>query len=248
MNTFIFLTFLFSFSLLINLYKLSNSFLSALFLIQISYFFSMHNAFLIITIAFLSTVKIYPILIEKYHRNHLDQYCIDFFDGFIRHLKTGTSREQAFIQAHTISHPFLKKQIEPIIRGIHNGEDFSILLFNCAIKIDYKPLKHYLISIQTSIDSGQSLLKQMEFFLRKVRKSKQLKFKLKSMASQSKLQAYVCIILPLFFTLALYIIAPNFILPLFTQTLGKLSLAIGFTLLAVGAYWIIILVNKDYIQ
>ncbi|MCI5072281.1 type II secretion system F family protein [bacterium] len=192
--------------------------------------------------------KLYPVFIEHYHCRRMDSYCIDFFDTFIRHLKAGTSREQAFILSYKASHVFLKNQLTSIVKGIHTGKDFSALLFNSAATICHKSLKQYLISIHSSIESGQSLLKQMEFLLRKVRQSNHLKNKLKSLVSQSKLQAYVCIALPIFFSLVLYMISPNFILPLFTQSLGKVSLTLCFILLGLGAYWITALVNKDYIQ
>ncbi|HMR25417.1 MAG TPA: type II secretion system F family protein [Oligoflexia bacterium] len=219
----------------------------SVFLIFLSLAFHFYFIFVFILILIL-IIKTYPKLINDYHKKKMDYYCIDFFDTFIRHLKVGTSREQAFTLAQSNSHPFLQKQIALITNGLKNGEDFSTLLFNCAMSIKHKTLKHYLISIQTSIESGQSLLKQMEFLLRKVRKSTQLKHKLNSMVSQSKLQAYVCIALPLFFMLILYFLTPNFILPLFTQSIGKISLVISIILLSLGAYWINLIINKDLIQ
>ena len=124
-----------------------------------------------------------------------------------------------------------KKTVEEITFGIETEQ----ALKNLAQRINSLDLKFFVTAAIIQRETGGNLAEIVEAISDVIRRRFEMQSRTRSLSAEGKLSAIVLLAMPIFVLLALSIVNPNYIQPLFVDPVGQRLLQGGATLMILGA-------------
>jgi len=155
-------------------------------------------------------------------------------------LKAGFSTSMSMEMIAEDSQYPIKSEFNKMMREINHGEAFSDTLDGLYQRVPLEEVNIFVSAIQLHQRLGGTLSAILNKIAVIISEREELQGEINSLTAQGKLQGLVLVILPLFVIAGIYVISPEFILPLFTEPLGRTLLTIACGLEIVGA----VLINK----
>ena len=125
------------------------------------------------------------------------------------------------------------------------GGSTEVALDNMAHRVTSKDFDLVVTAVLIQRQVGGNLSQILDTVAATIMERVRMKREVSALTAQGRLSGYVLVGLPFFFAIAMYMISPEFMVPMFTLTLGRILLAVGLFLDFVGLMVIRKMVNIE---
>lgn len=139
-----------------------------------------------------------------------------------------------------ISDEFTKTVMEMQLGGAT-----EVAMENMGRRVQSKDFDLVVTAVLIQRQVGGNLSQILDTVANTIMERVRMKREITALTAQGRLSGYVLVCLPVFFVVAMFMISPEFIMPLFTQTLGNIMLGVGIFLDLMGLMVIRKLVNIE---
>lgn len=151
-------------------------------------------------------------------------------------LRSGLSLLQGLEMAANDMPGAIAQEFKTIVSETQLGETLENTLINFKKRIPLKEVATMVDSIRILRETGGNLVETFEILTHTLREEQRVQQKIKTMTTQGIAQAVVIILLPFGLGAALYLMAPDYILPLFQHWLGWIFIAFMLILQFTGGF------------
>ncbi len=123
-----------------------------------------------------------------------------------------------------------RRAFDEISMGVSVPESLSHL----ADRVDLLDVKFFVTSVNIQRETGGNLAEIIDSLGRLIRKRFELKKKIKALSAEGRISAIVLISLPFGMALALHLMNPDYLVPLFTDPMGQTMVAGAAIMMIIG--------------
>lgn len=128
----------------------------------------------------------------------------------------------------------LGKEFGQTLDEINFGANLKDALKNLTERVDCPDLKFFAVSVIIQRQSGGNLAEIMENISRLIRERFKLRRHIRALTSETRLSAFILMLLPFIFSGALLLINPDYVKVLVTDPVGRMLSAVSFTMMCCG--------------
>jgi tight adherence protein B len=149
-------------------------------------------------------------------------------------LQVGSSFLQALERAAQDGEDPLAKEWTTVIHSVRMGTSMRQALNELGERVPLREMGWFITAAQITQETGGSLAGVLESLAETLQERETLREKVSALTAQGKASGGLLSLLPFLMMAALYFIAPEFILPLFTTPSGQMLLAVIIILVTIG--------------
>ncbi|MFH1830378.1 MAG: type II secretion system F family protein [Pseudomonadota bacterium] len=153
-------------------------------------------------------------------------------------LKAGLSMPQAIDMAGKELGGVLGEEMSRASSQIKLGNTVDEALSSLEARVPSEDIALFVRSIEVLRRTGGNLVESFDTLIETIDERKRVADKVRSLTAQGVTQAITLLALPWFMALALHLLAPDFIEPLFSTSTGKKLLLFALFLELLGALWL----------
>ena len=127
-------------------------------------------------------------------------------------------------------------EFSKILDELNFGVGVPDALKNLAKRIDCPDLKFFVISVLIQRESGGNLAEILENISYLTRERFKLHGRVRTLAAEGKISAYVLIAIPFFLATFMYFVQPNYITLLITDPIGRIMLGSAIVMMVIGIF------------
>jgi len=127
-------------------------------------------------------------------------------------------------------------EFSKILDELNFGVGVPDALKNLAKRIDCPDLKFFVISVLIQRESGGNLAEILENISYLIRERFKLHGRVRTLAAEGKISAYVLIAIPFLLATFMYLVQPNYITLLITDPIGRIMLGSAFLMMVIGVF------------
>lgn len=193
------------------------------------------------SIALLSflTMNLYRAVIgvlQKRRQKRIKAQLVDGLGMVASALRSGLSLQQGFqVVAEEIPAP-LAQEFQFVVTSQQLGKTFDQALAEFSRRVPLEEVELLVNSLAILRESGGNVIETLEVIIGTIAEEQRVRDKIKTLTTQGIAQAVVISSLPFFLATALYLISPEYIMPLFTHPLGWGMLAFMFFMQGAGMF------------
>ena len=160
----------------------------------------------------------------------------DAIDLMVRALRSGVPISEAIISAsHEIGEP-IASELRVIENGMRLGRDLETLLWDVAKRIDTPEFRFFVIALSVQRETGGNLAETLANLSDVLRKRRQMRAKVRAMASETRATTMILGGLPVAVILILGLTSPAYLVPLYTDTRGIFLDVLAVAMLGTGIF------------
>lgn len=159
----------------------------------------------------------------------------DALDLIARALKAGHAFPQGMKMVADEFEDPIGPEFEKTLDEISFGVSVEQALFNLTARVDCPDLKFFVVSVNIQRETGGNLSEIVGNIARLVRERFVFQGRVKVLAAEGKLTAYILFALPFAVGLVINIINPEYMSALYTTAPGRMIMTMAFVLMGVGA-------------
>lgn len=160
----------------------------------------------------------------------------DAVDMIVRSVKSGHPLHTALrMIAENMDAP-VKTEFKQVVDEIAFGRSTTEALLRMSQRVDESDLQFFVVILSVQQETGGNLAEVLSNLSNIIRKRKQLRLKIKAMTSEGRATAYILGSLPAVVFGAIHMTSPEYLLPLFTETAGRMVLAGSISLVALAGF------------
>lgn len=125
------------------------------------------------------------------------------------------------------------------------GLPFDDALLGMVDRVEHVDVRIFVTAVLIQRESGGNLAEILDKLASTIRDRFTIRRQLRVYTAQGRLSGYTLAALPIVVGFLIYLIEPSYVTLLFTETIGNLLLAAGFTLQVIGYFWIRKIVNIE---
>lgn len=125
-------------------------------------------------------------------------------------------------------------EFDKTVNEINFGVGFTEALKNLSNRVDCDDLKYFVIAVTIQRETGGNLTEILENIAYLIRERFKLEGKVRALAAEGKLSAYILIALPLFIGFTVFFLNRGYIDILFTDAMGKWMIALTVIMMIIG--------------
>ncbi len=125
-----------------------------------------------------------------------------------------------------------------VVREVNLGLGMEEALANLVRRIKSEDLDLMVTAIGVQQQVGGNLAEILDTIAFTIRERVRIKGEINTLTAQGRMSGYLVAFLPIGIAVALNAINPSFMQPLFTQTLGRIMLAVGGVMMVIGFFMI----------
>ena len=153
-------------------------------------------------------------------------------------LKTGYSLMQAVDMVAQESGPPASEEFKRVLTDSRLGLPVEQALDKMGTRVACTSFDWMVMAIKIQRDVGGNLAEVLETLARTIRERETVLRQIKALTAEGRLSAIILLCLPLFVTLALYLLNPGYMNLLFSTTAGITMLVAAASLMAIGTLWL----------
>jgi len=138
------------------------------------------------------------------------------------------------------------EEFSRVVTETRIGRDPIDSLNHLAERIDSEDLTWTVRAMALNRELGGNLSEILDNVGETIRDRGQVADQVRALSSEGKFSAYTLFALPFVVALAVSVLNPGYLVPLFQTTLGNIVIGVALTLLVVGAVWIKKIITLDY--
>ncbi|HJU16436.1 MAG TPA: type II secretion system F family protein [Stellaceae bacterium] len=160
----------------------------------------------------------------------------DAIDLMVRALRSGLPISEAIISAgHEIDEP-VAGELRGVENGMRLGRDLEALLWDTAGRIDTPEFRFFVIALSVQRETGGNLAETLANLSDVLRKRRQMRAKVRAMASETRATTMILGGLPIVVILILGMTSPEYLRPLYTDVRGFFLDALALAMLGTGIF------------
>lgn len=125
-------------------------------------------------------------------------------------------------------------EFNKVIDEINFGVSVKDALIRLTERVDCDDLKFFAVTVSIQTETGGNLAEVLESISRIIRDRFKLKRHIRTLSAEGKLSAAILIAIPLLVAVTLFLINPDYINTLITDSLGKKAIALSLIMMIVG--------------
>jgi tight adherence protein B len=118
------------------------------------------------------------------------------------------------------------------------GRDLVEALTALAQRMDSPDFRWVTQAIEIQRSVGGDLAEILDTVGHTIRERNQIRRQIKALSAEGRISSYILIGIPIFLAVFMVVMAPEFIAPLWTTTMGLIAVGVGVALMLVGIAWI----------
>lgn len=160
----------------------------------------------------------------------------DAVDMIVRSVKSGHPLNTALKMIAENMDPPVSAEFRQLVEEIAYGRSTTEALLRMAQRVDEPDLQFFVVILSVQQETGGNLAEVLSNLSSIIRKRKQLRLKIKAMTSEGRATAYILGGLPFMVFGALHLTNPDYLVPLWTTTVGMIILSVALGLVALAAF------------
>jgi tight adherence protein B len=187
----------------------------------------------------LATRNLYRMVIatlQQQRRNRIKGQLVDALGMVASALRSGLSLQQGFQVVAEEIQPPLSQEFQFIVTSQQLGKTFDQALSEFSRRVPLEEVELLVSSLAILRESGGNVIETLEVIIATIAEEQRVRDKIRTLTTQGIAQAVVISALPLFLGAALYIISPQYIMPLLTHPLGWGMIAFMFFMQGMGMF------------
>lgn len=194
-----------------------------------------------------AVLPVYRLVQERRQQLHLfDEQLPEALDSIARALKAGHPFTQALQMVSKEMNGPIVREFALTSAELNYGNDFRLALLNLLERIPSISLKAAVVSVLIQRETGGNLAETIANISAVIRSRFQLQRKVSTLSAEGRLSAKVLILLPFVLMLAIQVVSPQYLAPLFHEPLGKKLLVGSGIAILIGVIWIRRIIKIDY--
>jgi tight adherence protein B len=160
-------------------------------------------------------------------------------------LRAGFSFNQAMGLIGREMNPPISSEFTKTVMELQLGASTEVAMENMGRRMPSKDLNLVITAVLIQRQVGGNLSQILDTVAETLMERVRMKREIRALTAQGRLSGYVLVCLPFFFAIAMYMISPEFMQPMLTQTLGHILIGVGIFMDFVGLMVIRKLVNIE---
>ncbi|QRM35028.1 type II secretion system F family protein [Microvirga sp. VF16] len=160
---------------------------------------------------------------EKRIQKFLDQFPTGL-DIIIRGLKSGLPIRTCMVTIATEAEEPLRSEFQAVMQAQSLGMTVADAVARMRLTVPSPETNFFITLIEVQQSAGSNLAETLQTLSNMMRARKQMREKIKSLAAQPKMSAYIIAAVPVVVMVAVQFISPEYLEPLFYTTLGHVVL------------------------
>ncbi len=172
-----------------------------------------------------------------------EQRCTKFVDQMVDALtimangiKAGSNPQETMKRVVEIMGNPIRQEFSQILYQMQVGDSFESALTDLAERIPKPDVQMFVTSISILKETGGNLAETFQTIVSTIRERQKVEKKIQALTAQGLMQGYIMSAIPFFLMGVFFLVDPNFIMPMFTTTLGLVLLLIMLTLIVIGGF------------
>lgn len=171
-------------------------------------------------------------------RRRLADQIVDMLSLLSNALSAGMSLQQSCeLASHELSNP-MGRELAAVVSSVKLGRIIEDALVDWEKRWELEDLAILASSVAVLKKTGGNLVETFATLANTIRERKKIEGRIRVLTSQGLIQGITLIAMPFLLGLALYVVSPDYIEPLFITEPGKKILMVGLTMQALGGWWI----------
>lgn len=174
-------------------------------------------------------------------RSMYEKRCTKFVDQMVDGLtimangiKSGTAPTQAMQRVTEIMGAPIRNEFRQVLNEVQFGSNLEDALINLAERIPRADVQMFVTAINILKETGGNMSETFETIVYVIRERQKVEKKIQALTAQGLMQGMIVTLMPFVLGIILMLIDPNFIMPMFTTTLGLVLIFIMLTLLIIA--------------
>jgi tight adherence protein B len=130
------------------------------------------------------------------------------------------------------------EEFQRVVVETRLGRDLVDSLQAVADRMQSDDFRWIVQAIEIQRNVGGDLAEVLDTSANTIRERNHIRRQIRSLSAEGRYSAYVMIALPFFIAGAISLVQPDFLAPLFEETVGRVMLIVGGVLMAVGIVWV----------
>jgi tight adherence protein B len=173
---------------------------------------------------------------KKRRINAVKKQLVDALGLVSNALRSGLSLQQGFQMVAEEMPPPISQEFRMVVSSQQLGKTFDAALMELKERVPLEEIELLISSLVILRETGGNIIETLEVITHTIREEQRVKSKIKTATTQGIAQAVVISLLPFFLAGALYVISPEYILPLFQYKIGWALIAFMLLLQGTGIY------------
>ncbi len=172
------------------------------------------------------------------HKKYIKDYyagLIGFLETLISGLRAGMSLTGALRMFTEREKNAVAREIRVVLSKVEFGKSLSGAFAELGERVNIKENEIIISAINTSIETGANLTEILDNVLHTIRKRDELNGEIKTLTSQGVMSGIITGLLPFLLAGIIFVMDPDFILPLFNTAAGMALLGAAFIMEIAGA-------------
>ncbi len=151
----------------------------------------------------------------------------EFIVLVVSSLKVGHSLTQAMKTAASSAPSPIKEEFEILIKTLNYGVNLKDALDDMYSRIESEELAIMSNAIIIQKEVGGNIIRMLEIIHKTIKEREALDRKITTLTAQGRMSGMVIGLMPIVIMISILFITPDYIMPLFTTTYGRLGLILG---------------------
>ncbi len=151
-------------------------------------------------------------------------------------LRAGSSFLQSIELVSRESSPPMGEEMGRVVREVNLGLGMEDALHNLVRRIKSEDLDLMVTAIGIQQQVGGNLAEILDTIAFTIRERVRIKGEINTLTAQGRMSGYLVAFLPVGIAFVLNMINPQFMQPLFTQTIGRILIGVGIVMMAIGFF------------
>ncbi len=132
----------------------------------------------------------------------------------------------------------ISREFQTVLSQVQLGRSLEEALIDLAVRVPRPDMQMFVTGINILKETGGNLAETFETIVFTIRERQKLEKKIQAMTAQGVAQGFIITLIPFVILIVFYYADPQFVMPLFTTTLGLFFLFIMFALILTGGFMI----------
>jgi len=191
----------------------------------------------LVGVLILGSLPFWYIMIKKRRRmEKFQEQLPEAMELVARALKAGQAFSGGLKMVADESGDPIGTEFSKILDELNFGVGVPDALKNLAKRIDCPDLKFFVISVLIQRESGGNLAEILENISYLIRERFKLYGRVRTLAAEGKISAYVLIAIPFLLATFMYFVQPNYIRLLITDPIGRIMLGSAIVMMVIGIF------------
>lgn len=151
-------------------------------------------------------------------------------------LRAGLSFTQSIAVASKDLQAPIAEEFKKVVRDNALGKTMEDALLNLSQRTDDEDLDMFITALLVQRQVGGNLSEVLDTISNTIRERVRIKGEIRALTAQSRLSAMIISFLPVGIALVLFVLNPEYIMLLFTTTIGLVMIAIAFVMQGIGIF------------